>query len=446
MVQILSTTKRRAQDQSHPRQWVVRFRSFLQPSATPRINPTHGSGWFVSDLSTTKRHARSIPPTAVGGWFRSFLQPSAAPTINPTHGSGWMGSNPFYNQALRSGSIPPTAVGGWVQILSTTKRHAQDQSHPRQWVDGFKSFLQPSTRPTINPTHGSGWMVQILSRLALTGTRTYSALMYLTPLKTLTWAYQLHYYLCFRTHRRSRSLPSIEPLLKTLVYDICERHDYRLLALKSYPTQLRIVVSLRPNQAIAKVIQTIKTNTSRESKLRPRLWARGYLAQSVGRVRVNAVRKYLEQQSTHHGYDLRWLPPVYRYRCDEPLELSASHAVFDLSHHLVFSTRWRRGIFSSGVGRALTDYWLRVAAKRRFAIDQVSTIPDHIHLIVRIVPSMSIEECALLLMNNGQYFMAKNFPQLLIQARIDQLWQSSAYAGTCGRYTTGLMQRWLRSE
>ena len=152
-------------------------------------------------------------------------------------------------------------------------------------------------------------------------------------MKSLTWAYQLHYYLCFRTHRRSRSLPSIESLLKTLIYDICERHDYRLLA-----------------------------------------------------------------------------------------------------------------FFNSGVGRALTDYWLRVAAKRRFAIDQVSTIPDHIHLIVRVVPSMSIEECALLLMNNGQYFMAKNFPQLLIQARIDQLWQSSAYAGTCGRYTTGLMQRWLRSE
>jgi len=56
---------------------------------------------------------------------------------------------------------------------------------------------------------------------------------------------------------------------------------------------------------------------------------------------------------------------------------------------------------------------------------------------------MSIEECALSLMNNGQYFMAKNYPQLLVQARIDQLWQSSAYAGTCGKYTTALMQRWL---
>lgn len=265
--------------------------------------------------------------------------------------------------------------------------------------------------------------------------------MFLTPFETLTWAYQLHYYICFRTYRRHPVLSAIE--LRNLISGICERHEYHVLECRSYPAQLRLLVSLRPHQAVAKVIQTIKTNSSRELKLGPRLWARGYFAQSVGQVRINAVRKYLEKQSTHHGYNSRWLPPVYRYRVRQPVELTASHAVFDLSHHLVLSTRWRKCIFGSEAGRALTDYWLRVASKRHFAIDQVSTVPDHVHLIVRIVPSMSIEECALLLMNNGQYFMGANYPELLIEARIDQLWHSSAYAGTCGRYTTGLIQRWL---
>jgi len=265
--------------------------------------------------------------------------------------------------------------------------------------------------------------------------------MFLTPFESLTWAYQLHYYLCFRTYRRRQSLPVGE--LRDLISEICKRHEYHLLECRSYPAQLRLLVSLRPHQSVAKAIQIIKTNSSRELKIRPRLWARGYFAQSVGQVRINAVSEYLEKQSAHHGYDSRWLPPVYRYRAREPLKLTASHAVFDLSHHLVLSTRWRKCIFGSEAGRALTEYWLRVASKRCFAIDRVSTVPDHIHLIVRIVPSMSIEECALLLMNNGQYFMGKNYPQLLIEAGLDQLWQSSAYAGTCGKYTTGLMQRWL---
>jgi REP element-mobilizing transposase RayT len=269
--------------------------------------------------------------------------------------------------------------------------------------------------------------------------------MFLTPFKSLTWAYQLHYYICFRTHRR-RPLSNRSDM-KELISEICENHQYRLLEYKPYPGQIRLLVSLRPNQCVAKAIQTIKTNSSREwcrsIQLQPPFWARGYLAQSVGQVRIGLVREYLEQQSAHHGYDSRWLPPVYRYRVTEPIQLTARHAVFDLTHHLVLSTRWRKGIFDSHTGKALIDYWIRVAAKHQFAIDRASTVPDHIHLIVRIVPSMSIEEFALLLMNDGQHFIAKNYPDLLIQAGIDQLWQSSAYAATCGRYTTGLIQKWL---
>lgn len=94
----------------------------------------------------------------------------------------------------------------------------------------------------------------------------------------------------------------------------------------------------------------------------------------------------------------------------------------------------------------MTDYWLGVAAKREFAIDQVSIVPDHLHLIVRIVPKMSIEEVALSLMNNGQYFMGKQYPQLLLVNGMDQLWNASAYAGTCGDLTTGLIMKWLSSD
>ena len=57
------------------------------------------------------------------------------------------------------------------------------------------------------------------------------------------------------------------------------------------------------------------------------------------------------------------------------------------------------------IGRVL----LRVAAKRRFAIDRMSVLPDHVHLILRTVPKMSIEACALALMNNAQHWMTQRF-------------------------------------
>ncbi len=266
---------------------------------------------------------------------------------------------------------------------------------------------------------------------------------------SLAWAYQLHYYLCFRTHRRLTSFATISNAntLTAIVSEICQRHDYHLLRSRSYGDQLRCLLSLRPTQSISKVTQTIKTNAARECGQRLALhspvWARGYLATSAGRMRIGAVRHYLERQPQHHGYAGRLLPPVYRYRSTQPIVLTSAHASFELNHHLVFATCHRHGVFTSNLGQALGAYWMRVANRRGFAIDQISVVPDHVHAMLRIVPKMSIEECALILMNNGQHFIGQQHPEVLVEAGLNQVWQGSAYAGTCGELTTALIKYWL---
>ena len=273
--------------------------------------------------------------------------------------------------------------------------------------------------------------------------------MLLTPLTEMSWAYQLHYYICFRTHRRGKifTAQTDSDVLLAVVSEICQRHEYHLLESQTYPDRFRCLLSLRPDQCVSQVIQTIKTNSSRECVLAlglsPPLWARGFLARSTGRMRIGAVRQYLEQQADHHGYASRLLPPVYRYRAPSPLILQSPHAVFDLSHHLVFSTYSRKGVFTSNLGQALSEYWLKVACKRGFAIDQISVVPDHVHLLIRNVPKISIETCSLTLMNNAQHFVGQRFPNTLIKAGLDHLWQPSAYAGTCGQMSTALMKKWL---
>jgi putative transposase len=273
--------------------------------------------------------------------------------------------------------------------------------------------------------------------------------MLLEPLNTISWAYQLHYYLCFRTRRCRSVFITTEHVeaLDAALREVCARHDYHLLQSKVYQDHLRCLLSLRPSQVISKVIQTIKANSARifdaQSALVPPLWGRGFLARSVGHVRLGVVKEYISGQAEHHGYDKRLRPPVSRYSAEDPVTLTAAHANFDLNHHLVFATRFRRGVFDSTLGEALIQYWRRVAPARGFAIDRVTIVPDHTHLLVRIAPKMSIEECALSLLNNGQHFVGHHAPEALIQAKIEQLWQASAYAGTTGKVTTALVKAFL---
>jgi REP element-mobilizing transposase RayT len=186
--------------------------------------------------------------------------------------------------------------------------------------------------------------------------------MNLTDFTSLSWAYQLHYYLCFRTHCKHQLFAGNHEAPKDQLIEICARYNYSLLDYQIYPDQVRCLVSLQPSQSVSKVLQTIKSNSSRELSLQLDLpkpvWARGYFARSAGRVNVETVKRYLESQAEHHGYAGRVLPPVYRYRTTQPVKLSARHAIFDLSHQLVLATDHRKGVFDSTMGEQLTNYWL----------------------------------------------------------------------------------------
>ena len=162
--------------------------------------------------------------------------------------------------------------------------------------------------------------------------------------------------------------------------------------------------------------------------------------------RLVVYSQYSKAELVRNGFDPGKIlihVPIRCERTESPVSLSAAHSVFELSHHLVFSTRYRAGIFDSEIGAALGQYWLAVASKRGFAVDQISILPDHVHLIVSIVPKMSIEECALALLNNGQFYIGKHFPETLIKAGVARLWQDSSYAGTSGQVTTAMVKSFL---
>ncbi len=265
--------------------------------------------------------------------------------------------------------------------------------------------------------------------------------MILNSLTALTWAFQLHYYLAFRTRSRKRIFTNSEEHLLTAMRAICDEHDYHVLRARAYPDHFRCLLSLQPKQSISNVIRILKGNSAR--RFGSGVWERGYLARSVGRVRVSAVKHYIEAQARHHGYESRIRPPVFSYRAEPAVQLTAAHAEFELNHHLVFATLGRKGVFDSALGRSLGEYWLNVARRREFAIDRMTIVPDHAHLLVRIPPKMSIEECALLLLNNSQHFVGQHAPARLIEEGMNSLWQASAYAGTCGSVTTSLMKKFL---
>jgi putative transposase len=273
--------------------------------------------------------------------------------------------------------------------------------------------------------------------------------MFLIPYSHLEWAYHLHYHLCFRTHRRRPFLSNAQSDLTQIFKRLFDLYEYHELEMKVRPTDVQLLLSLRPEHAVSDVLKKLKGESStvlcRQLGIAPPLWARGYLARTSGKVRVAEVSSYLDKQAEHHGYLDRAFPPVFKFRHGRPTTLSVAHAVFELKYHLVLSTTLRQCIFDSILGEALVNDFLRVADCRGFALDQATVLPDHVHMLLRTTPKMSIEDCALILMNDSQEFIGKHWPSRLLEAGVDQLWQPSAYAGSCGELRTALLKSFLSS-
>src|SRR2546425_9553428 len=124
----------------------------------------------------------------------------------------------------------------------------------------------------------------------------------MNPLTHLESAYQLHYYLCFKTHYLRDVLVSEKEreLVSTSAESVCNRQGYHLLDTSVESSYVRLLVSLKPDHAVSEAIQRLKGNISRQfsatfegrlSELRmPTLWARGYFARSSGKVNLDTVR------------------------------------------------------------------------------------------------------------------------------------------------------------
>jgi REP element-mobilizing transposase RayT len=78
------------------------------------------------------------------------------------------------------------------------------------------------------------------------------------PFESPRSAYQLHYYLCFGA-KRSKPVftSSIRAALEGHLNEICDRCDFHLLELHPYEDNLRLLLSLRPEHAVAVAVKKI---------------------------------------------------------------------------------------------------------------------------------------------------------------------------------------------
>jgi REP element-mobilizing transposase RayT len=184
----------------------------------------------------------------------------------------------------------------------------------------------------------------------------------LTPhFSSLDAAYQLHFYLCFKTRYLQPVFVTEDrhELVSRVLEEVCAREQYHLLTCDVSPTYLRLLLSLQPQHVISQVAKMLKGNLSCEfnTSFGPQqnsIWARGYFARSSGKVSLARAQAYVEAQASHHGYQGEWIKPLsYRNRTFESPVFRLDHCLCMLDYHLVLTTSHRISLFDEAIALQL---------------------------------------------------------------------------------------------
>jgi putative transposase len=276
------------------------------------------------------------------------------------------------------------------------------------------------------------------------------------PFRHLEAAYQLHVYLCLKTHYLRPLFASDEALttIRHGVDDVCNRHRYHLLDIQLSADHLRLLLSLKPDQTISRAVQMLKGNISRQFSLKcgeelarhrtKSPWAEGYFARSSGKADLATVRRYVEEQADHHGYRGEWTSGLsFRNSQFRSPAFYFDHCVCILGYHIVLVTKFRTPLLDDYIAPRLFEYVVAMGGKRGFAVDRIGAGPDHVHLIIEARPDVSVADCALSLVNNTRYWMENNYWGVLKETGCWDVWQPSFYAGTVGEYSTAQIRQFL---
>lgn len=280
----------------------------------------------------------------------------------------------------------------------------------------------------------------------------------MTPhVSSLTAAYQLHFYLWFKTRYRRPLLlgDNSQSLAHAVLGEVCAREDYHLLEVDIAKDNLRLLISLNPQQAISKVANMLKGNVSRRFGLAfphllkaqncPTLWAKGYFATSSGKVNIEGARQYLEAQASHHGYKGEWTKKLsFRNPDFKSPAFSLEHSLCILDYHLVMATKKRLPLLDEEIAPELFKYVIAIGRKHHFAVDRISVMPDHMHMIVEAIPSLTPEKCVQAILENTRLWMTKHYWSVLKQMDAWDVWEPSFYAGTVGEYSTAQVRQFLK--
>ncbi len=121
---------------------------------------------------------------------------------------------------------------------------------------------------------------------------------------------------------------------------------------------------------------------------------------------------------------------------------STPNAVYEINYHLVWSTKYRKGVLVPPIDAELREILARSAEEHGYELLGLEVMPDHVHIFLSAPPAVIAK--VLKGASARRLFMA--FPHLKRELWGGHLWNPSYYVGTAGYVSAETIKRYIEEQ
>jgi putative transposase len=122
------------------------------------------------------------------------------------------------------------------------------------------------------------------------------------------------------------------------------------------------------------------------------------------------------------------------------------HCVFNLHVHLVFVTKYRKGVFQEKHFVTLRDVFGKVCQDFGADLIEVNGEDNHVHLLVNYPAKVAVCNLVNSLKGVSSRMMKKHHPELLEKYWKGALWTPSYFAASCGGAPIAIIRQYIEQQ
>ena len=125
---------------------------------------------------------------------------------------------------------------------------------------------------------------------------------------------------------------------------------------------------------------------------------------------------------------------------------TGAHTTHRLRYHLVWIPKYRKRVLQGKVAFRLKGLFYEACSMNDWWIDDLAILPDHIHMLIQLPPSISVAEAIQYLKGGTSKVIRKEYPELQEFLWGDSFWCDGYFAESVGRLNDVAIKKYIRNQ